>query len=145
MINKTIIFVLLNFLVGFISDIILNDLSTYYGIVKSLQSYFYKQSILKCAWDAGLTIIIALFLTMLLSTILFGFVYPNNLYKLSKFCVLAFVIGYGLDVLIDKMKIFGNRLDEYYKQVGGGLWGAIAFVFAIVISYFIQTYILPIL
>jgi len=134
MINKTIIFVLLNFLVGFISDIFLNDLSTYYGFITSLQSYFYKQSIIVCAFEAGITIVIALILTMLLSTVLFGFVMPNNLESLSKFCVIAFVLGYGLDILIDKMKIFGNRLNEYYKAVGAGLWGAIAFIFAIIIS-----------
>jgi hypothetical protein len=36
------------------------------------------------------------------------------------------------------MKIFGNKLDRYYKELGAGFWGATAFVFSIVISYNIQ-------
>jgi hypothetical protein len=67
------------------------------------------------------------------------------LYSLGKFCVLAFIIGYILDIAIDKLKIFGNRLNTYYKALGAGLWGAIAFIFAIVISYFIQKTIIPLL
>ena len=33
---------------------------------------------------------------------------------------------------------FGNELDLYYKVAGAGLWGALAFVFSIIISYIIQ-------
>lgn len=145
MINNTIIFILLNFLVGFMSDIVLNDLSTNYGIVSSLKSYFYKQSILKCAVEAGLTIVVALLITMFVSFILFKFIMPYNLFSLSQFLILAFSLGYIIDIFIEKNKIFGNRLNEYYKQVGGGLWGGLAFVFSIVISYFIQTNILPLI
>ena len=145
MINNTIIFILLNFLVGFMSDIVLNDLSTNYGIVSSLKSYFYKQSILKCAVEAGLTIVLALLITMFVSFILFKFIMPYNLFSLSQFLILAFSLGYIIDIFIEKNKIFGNRLNEYYKQVGGGLWGGLAFVFSIVISYFIQTNILPLI
>ena len=145
MINNTIIFILLNFLVGFMSDIVLNDLSTNYGIVSSLKSYFYKQSILKCAVEAGLTIVLALLITMFISLILFKFIMPYNLFSLSQFLILAFSLGYIIDIFIEKNKIFGNRLNEYYKQVGGGLWGGLAFVFSIVISYFIQTNILPLI
>ena len=43
--KSTIIFLFLNFTVSFMSDIILNDLSTNYNIIKPLQSYFYKHSI----------------------------------------------------------------------------------------------------
>jgi hypothetical protein len=145
MINNTIIFILLNFLVGFMSDIVLNDLSTNYGIISSLRSYFYKQSILKCAFEAGLTIIIALFITMFVSLILFKFIVPYNLFSLGQFSILAFSLGYIIDILIEKNKIFGNRLNEYYKQVGGGFWGGLAFVFSIIISYFIQRNILPLI
>jgi len=145
-INKSIIiFLFLNFVVSFMSDIILNDLSTNFNIVKPLQPYFYKQSIIKTAFDAGMTVLFALIINMLFSYFLFGFVVPNNFTNLIYFCSLAFFIGYVLDVLIYKFKVFGNRLDVYYKKLGAGLWGSLAFVFSIVISYFIQKHIFIIL
>jgi len=145
-INKSIIiFLFLNFVVSFMSDIILNDLSTNFNIVKPLQPYFYKQSIIKTAFDAVMTVLFALIINMLFSYFLFGFVVPNNFTNLIYFCSLAFFIGYVLDVLIYKFKVFGNRLDVYYKKLGAGLWGSLAFVFSIVISYFIQKHIFIIL
>jgi hypothetical protein len=127
------------------SDIVLNDLSTYYGFIKSLQPYFYKQSILSCAAAAGITVIIVLILTMLVSYSLFGFIIPKKIYELFQFSILAFCLGYIADIFIEKQKIFGSRLEAYYKSVGAGIWGAIAFVFSILISYFIQKNIIPLL
>jgi hypothetical protein len=139
--KSIIIFLFLNFAVSFTSDIILNDLSTNYNIVKSLQSYFYKQSIIKSAFDAGITVLFALMINMFFSYFLFGFIIPSNFTNLIYFCILAFLIGYVLDILIYKFKVFGNRLDVYYKKLGAGFWGSLAFIFSIVISYFIQKYI----
>jgi len=139
--RSIIVFMFLNFAVSFASDIILNDLSTNFNIVKSLQPYFYKQSIIKCAFDAGVTILFALVINMFLSYFLFGFVIPKNLTDLLYFCILAFLLGYILDILIYKFQTFGDRLNVYYKTLGAGFWGGLAFVFAILISYFIQKYI----
>ena len=139
--KSIIVFVFFNFAVSFISDIILNDLSTHFNIVTSLQPYFYKQSIIKCAFDAGLTVLFALVINMIFSYFLFGFIIPNNFTNLIYFCVLAFFIGYIMDILIYKFKVFGDRLNVYYKKLGAGFWGALAFVFSIVISFFIQKYI----
>ena len=139
--RSIIIFMFLNFAVSFASDIILNDLSTNFNIVKSLQSYFYKQSIIKCASDAGITILFALVINMFFSYFLFGFLIPKTLTDLFYFCILAFLLGYILDILIYKFQIFGDRLNVYYKTLGAGFWGGLAFVFSIVISYFIQKYI----
>ena len=136
--KSTIIFLFLNFAVSFMSDIILNDLSTNYNIIKPLQSYFYKHSIIKSAFDAGITVLFALVINMFFSYFLFGFIVPNNFTNLIYFCILAFFIGYIIDILIYKLNIFGNRLNIYYKKLGAGLWGALAFVFSIIISYFIQ-------
>lgn len=136
-----IVFVLINFVISAASDVVLNDLSTHYGFVTSLIPYFKNQSIILCAVSAGITVVSALLLNMVVSYFLFGFAVPSNLKQLLYFCILAFILGYGIDVWIYKMKIFGNRLDTYYKQLGAGLWGAIAFVFSIVISYFIQQYL----
>jgi hypothetical protein len=141
--NPIIIFMFLNFAISFMSDIMLNYLSTNFNIVKSLQSYFYKQSIIKCAVDAGLTVLFALIINMIFSYFLFGFLIPNNFTNLIHFCMLAFLIGYVLDILIYKFKIFGERLNVYYKTLGAGFWGGLAFVFSIVVSYFIQKYLKP--
>ena len=69
------------------SDIILNDLSTNFNIIKPLQSYFYKQSIIKTAFDAGATVLFALVINMFFSYVLFGFIIPNNFTNLIYFCV----------------------------------------------------------
>ncbi len=135
---KPITFILINFFVSFFSDIVLNDLSKY---IKSFQSYFHNQSIIKCAFIAGLTVVIALLINMGCSYFLFSFMVPNHFTQLLYFCILAFFIGYLIDIIIYKFKLI-DGLTNYYKAFGAGLWGAIAFVFSIVISYFIQKYIL---
>lgn len=139
---KPITFIIINFFVSFFSDIVLNDLSKYKSL-KSLQSYF-KQSIIKCAFVAGLSVVIALLITMGCSYLLFSFMVPNHLIQLTCFCMLAFFIGYLIDIIIYKFNII-DGLTNYYNAFGAGLWGAVAFVFSIVISYFIQKYILPLL
>lgn len=139
---KIILFLFLIFSVSFVSDIVLNDLSTHFNIIKSLQPYFYKQSILKCAFDAGITVLLAVLITMFFSYFLFVFIVPDTFMQLIYFCILAFLIGYMIDLFIYKFNVFGNRLTKYYNEYGAGLWGAFAFVFAIIISYFIEKYIL---
>lgn len=129
-----IVFLLINFIVSFLSDIVLNDSN----FIPSLRSYFHNQSIFKSAFLAGMTVVIALVINILFSYFLFGFTIPTNSTNLIYFSELAFVVGFIIDFLIFKLKIFGRRLDEYYKKAGIGFWGAIAFVFSIVISYFIQ-------
>ena len=139
---KPITFILINFFVSFFSDIVLNDLSRF-NIIKTLQSLqgYFKQSIIKCAFVAGLTVVIALLINMALSYLLFSFMVPSNLLQLTCFCILAFFIGYLMDIIIYRFKLI-DGLTNYYKAFGAGLWGAVAFVFSIVISYFIQKYIL---
>jgi uncharacterized membrane protein len=140
---KLFTFILINFFVSFFSDIVLNDLSKYKSL-KSLESYFNNQSIIKCAFIAGLTVVIALLINMGVSYFLFSFMVPGNFIQLSCFCILAFFIGYLIDILIYRFKLI-DGLTNYYKVFGAGLWGAVAFVFSIVISYFIQKYMLPLL
>ena len=142
---KVFTFLFINFVVAFISDIILNDLSTKYGMITSLKPYFNNQSIIKSGIYAGITIEFALITTILLFFSIFGFFLPINRKTLLYFCILAFIVGYAMDVSINNFKIFGNRLDKYYKEMGSGFWGAISLLFSILISYFIQKQILPIL
>jgi hypothetical protein len=132
------LFLLINFVVSFISDLVLNFLSTNYSIVPSLKPYYHQQSVIKLGIYAGITVVVGLLVTLLLYYILFGLLLPNNYKSLMYFCIFAFVIGYVLDIIIYKMKLFGNKLDRYYKELGAGFWGATAFIFSIIISYFIQ-------
>ena len=142
---KVIIFIIINFIISALSDIILNLLSSSliakkynFKIILSLKPYFKNKSIIESAVYAGLTIICALLITILASKTFLGFYIPNNNNELIKFIFIAFLIGYVADIIIDRFKIFGNELELYYKTAGAGLWGALAFIFSIIISYLIS-------
>jgi hypothetical protein len=149
---KFFTFILINFIVSVFSDIILNDMANGYKpgflnsrIINSLKPYFANKSIIISAIYAGLTICVTLILLSFITKILFEFYIPKNIRELSKYVVLGFILGYVVDILIDKLDIFGQSLQPYYKVAGAGLWGALAFIFSIIISYFIQKNILPLL
>jgi len=57
------------------------------------------------------------------------------------FLGIAFPLGYLFDILIEKYKVFGNTLDEYYRVAGSGFWGAVAFIISILVSYGIQSFL----
>lgn len=135
-------FILINFIVSFLADIILNDLSTNYNIITELKSYFKTKSIIEAAIYAGLTIISALIMSMIISKYLYNFYIPTNNNQLIKFNIIAFIFGYIYDILIHKLNIF-DGLEEYYNKYDSGLWGAFAFIVSINISFIIQKYILP--
>lgn len=143
--------VLLNFFIGFVSDLILNYLSRQKyapASIKTLEIYFKRKEIkteplrtIISAINAGLTIVACLLIIMFISHFMFGFAFPVRLKQLYKYIVLTFIVGYAADVIIYKLHIFGDTLDPYYKVVGAGLWGALAFIFSIVLSYFLNFYL----
>ena len=144
---KALLFIIIVFIVSALSDVLLNLLSRNsltkeynFKIILSLKPYFKNKSMIQSAVYAGITIIVALLINMLISKNIFGFYVPRNNNELIKFLSIAFPLGYIIDILIDKLKIFGSSLDLYYKAAGAGLWGALAFVFSIIISYCIQKY-----
>ena len=137
-----LLYIFTNFEIAFVSDIVLNDLATYYGMVPFFKPYFAGQSIVGCGVAAGLTVVMGLVLTMIAAYSILGFWIPNTVGKLTSFSIIGFILGYLLDIFIKQYHIFGNRLDAYYKKMGARLWGGLAFVFCIVISYFIQKNIL---
>jgi hypothetical protein len=126
-----ILFVVMNFLIGFFSDIALNLTN----LVPSLKPYFKNKTIIVSAIYAGLTIVVALLITMFFSWLLFGFSVPLKTEHFIKFIILAAIIGYIADWYIYKAKVFGQDLDQYYKSLGIGFWGSAAFVFSIALSY----------
>tara|TARA_Y100000768_G_C23872889_1_gene631332 strand:- start:407 stop:820 length:414 start_codon:yes stop_codon:yes gene_type:complete len=125
----TILFV--SFWIGFVSDIVLNYLSSKKSgkIIESLRPYFEKQTCLFAAIYAGLT-------TMPLVYISWKF--ANNLIQSI---TLAFVIGYIADIAIDKYKIFGDDLDYYYAVAGSGFWGGAAIIFALLVTLIISLFL----
>lgn len=140
---KITTFIFINFVVSFISDIILNDLSKKH--IQALIPYFKDKYIFEAGVYAGLTICLTLIFVMFVSNKMFKFHIPNSTNEIVKFCVLAFVIGYIVDMYINRFKIFGNTLDEYYELYGEGLYGGLAFLFSILLSLLIQKKLLPIL
>lgn len=137
-------FTFINFIVGFISDIVLNDLSRMKNInspiIESLQIYFEKKYIIEAAFYAGLTVIITLTPILILHKYLLSILQIDELFLLI---VLGFIIGYIVDILIEKLYIFGPTLDRYYKLAGSGFYGGLAIVFSIIVSYLLQIYLLP--
>lgn len=149
---KLVTFLIINFIVAMISDITLNDIANNKGpkfiksdIISSLKPYFQNKSIIITSIYAGLTICLAAIILSLISKPTLGYYVPNNFKQLLIYLIPAFLIGFLLDIAIDKLNIFGDSLKAYYKTEGAGLWGALAFIFSIVISYLIQKYILPLL
>jgi hypothetical protein len=131
-------FILVNFIVSAISDLVLNILSRQNISPKeitSLKSYFDLHSPITTAIYAGLTVVSVLIVNILLASILFKFSIPTNISQLFIFILIAYPLGYFADIFIYKYSVFGNELDEYYETTGAGVWGALAFVFAIIVSY----------
>lgn len=135
-------FIFLNFMVSLFSDIVLNDLSRsgLYNELSTLRPYFKDKYILQAGIYAGITIVIGLVFLLLLSKIIFNFYAPNNINDLLRFIIIAYPLGYIYDYLIYKFNIFGDSLKLFYKEFGVGHWGALAFIFSIVVSYFLHTY-----
>ena len=134
-------FILINFIIAFISDLLLNVLSRLSFLPKyitSLYSYFehYKSPILTGIY-AGITVITVLIATMIISHYMFNFSVPSSSQELYKFLILSFILGFIADILIYKLHIFGSTLDEFYSVVGAGFGGAISLVFCIIVSYYI--------
>jgi hypothetical protein len=142
------LFIFLNFIISAISDVALNIISNTNNIqntsriIAALKPYYKTKTMLEAAVYAGITIVIALLITMATTKLSIGLTVPSNNIELLKFLGIAFVIGFIIDKLIYKLKIFGNSLDEYYKEAGSGFWGALSFVFSITISCLLMRIVL---
>ena len=140
-----VLFVIINFCVAYVSDNVLNDLSKYSKIkaFKSLSPYFKKKSIVGAGIYAGLTVALATILLMIIYNTIFNTYLPNTTsFKYSSttlmvyfiFFIIAYFIGYAMDVFIYKMNIFDN-LQTFYNEVGAGNGGAISFLFSLSLSF----------
>ena len=132
------------FMVACFSDIILNYISHQSWspqTIRTLKQYFDKHGPILSSIYAGLTVLVVLLFTTLLSYALLGYGIPKTINQLYTFLLLAFPIGYISDIIINRYKIFGTDLDAYYNIAGEGFWGGLSFIFAIIIGYNIQLYV----
>jgi hypothetical protein len=139
-----LLFIIINFCVAYVSDNVLNDLSKYSKIktFKSLSPYFKKKSIVGAGIYAGLTIVTATIILMVSYNTIFNTYLPDTTsFKYFStafmtyfiFFVIAYLIGYALDVFIYRMNIFDN-LQPFYNEVGAGNGGALSFLFSLIVS-----------
>jgi hypothetical protein len=142
--DANMLFILLNFAVSFFSDIGLNILHRAHirqlKIINALEPYFKNKGVFESATYAGITVVVVLVIVMGIFKIIQNVYTPNNIREILIFLLIAFLVGYLADVFIDKYKVFGNTLDDYYREAGSGFWGGIAFVFSIIISLLILYY-----
>lgn len=141
-------FLFIIFVVSAIADIALNDLTnTQLGrtsrIITALLDYFKGKLILESAAYAGITVVVATMIVMVITAQLLEFTVPTTWEQLGVAMAIAYGVGYALDVAIERLKIFGNTLDRYYRAAGAGHWGAISFEVALVVTFIIQRYVVP--
>jgi len=138
--NILILFIIINFIVSAISDIIIQyfvyqpDAN---ARLKSLRHY-YKVYGKTAIILAGIPVCLLLLIHFLLFKVLFGIYLPTRSTKyIIYFIILSFILGYVTDYIINKHHVFGHALDEYYKIPYAYVWGMLAYVFSIIISYII--------
>ncbi len=136
---KIIIFLIIIFIISFISDIILRFVSPNY--IQSLVPYFEKHSIIEGGVYAGITIVIATIIMMYINKVIFGEFLPTSLKEIIIFMIMAFVVGWIIDVIIMKADIFGPSLRPFYETYGAGFWGAASFVFALLLTFILNKFV----
>jgi hypothetical protein len=131
-----VLFVIINFCVSYVCDNVLNDLSKYtqYKAFTSLAPYFKDKSIVVAGIYAGITVAFATTLLLIFNRLFLNTYFPTTNSDFVVMILVAYVIGYALDVFIYKMNIFDN-LQPFYKTVGAGNGGALSFLFSLIISF----------
>lgn len=143
MISDELLFLLLNAKIAFFSDILLNILansdikyfknSGFYNSLKTLKPYFLNKSMFQAAFYALLTLVIIVGIIMKLFQIFYNKYLPENKKEIFIYLVLSFIVGYISDILIYKLDIF-PKLQNYYRVVGKGFWGALSIVFSVSVA-----------
>ena len=139
--NIIILFIIINFIVSAISDIIIQYFAYQPDAnarLKSLRHYYKVYGKITSIILAGITVCLLLLIHLLLFKVLFGIYLPTYSTKLIiYFIISAFFLGYVTDYIINKLHVFGHALDEYYKIPYAYVWGMLAYAFSIIISYII--------
>ncbi len=128
--------IIIFFLIGFFSDIILNVLS-HTNFVPSLLPYFKSKNFVEAGVYAGLTVLSAMIPLLFINKLLFKEYMPKKMNQIIIFIIIGFIIGYIYDIIIERMNIFGDSLKPFYKTYGVGFYGGASIVFTIISSYII--------
>lgn len=131
-----VLFIIINFCVSYVSDNVLSDLSKYTHVkaFTSLAPYFKNKPIVLAGIYAGITVAFATTLLLLFTQQFLNTYLPTTNSEFAATILIAYVIGYALDVFIYKMNIFDN-LEPFYKIVGAGNGGALSFLFSLIVSF----------
>lgn len=135
--------VFLNAIVSATADVCLNDLSRHHDFAK-LMPYFRTKSIVQAASISAATVGLAACLVLAVQDALFGRPLPTTWQQTLAFASLAFVLGFVLDVLIDKFNIFKD-LKQFYRHNGSGFWGGLSLLVSMLLSLLLQRLVLPVL
>jgi hypothetical protein len=135
---KYVIIVLFLFVIAAVSDIFLNQLS--YSLdanttLKSLRPYYSKYGSILSPILAAVTVLIVFFINNILFKIMFGNFLPTTSMQTVWFFVMAIILGILADVVIDRFKVFGTSLNEYYSLPFSYMWGFLAYLFALIGSF----------
>ena len=131
---QDLLFLSLNSLIGFTSDIVLNHLSNYKILnLHTLKPYFQNKSVITAGLYAMITVLIIVVIIMQTFRLYYNKTLPENTKETLVYLLLTFIIGYIADILIHKLDIF-PKLKLYYKVIGSGLWGGLAILFSVSIS-----------
>ena len=133
-----ITFLIIKFILGFISDGFLNLFSQKFKSFSSLKPYFKHYGTLPAMIYAGLTVmIVGLIMITFYAAITKQFgkltINVHSIY----FLILSFLFGFIFDIIINKAGIFGNLLDKYYyavTDIGSAILGGLALLFTTFIS-----------
>ena len=139
---KLFTFLLFNFIVSMVADIVLNDISrpplSSQFPSKSIQSlfpYFENKSILVAGIYAGLTVLIATCVLVLITKKLYGWYVPTNWNQFMIMSFIAFLLGYAIDILIEKANLFGSSLNFSF-YFGFFAWSFFFRSFPLVVFFF---------
>lgn len=137
-------FTLVLFLVSAVSDIVLNYLSQQKNAnatLKSLRPYYNKYGDILSPILAGVTIITVYIINVAIFQGVLRLLPDSYLRMLDRpglitilFISLAIILGILADIIIHNLHVFGNSLDQYYKQPFSYGWGFVSYLFALGIT-----------
>ena len=137
-------FTLVLFIVSALSDIVLNYFSQQNNAnstLKSLRPYYNKYGDILTPIIAGITILTVYLINVAIFKGVLRLLPDSYLRMLDRsgqsitfFIFLAIILGILADVIIHNLHVFGNSLDQYYKQPLSYGWGFVSYLFALFIT-----------
>lgn len=124
-----------------VADVTLNDLSRSKDFAR-LRDYFEQKSILQAAGYAALTVVIGSVAVVVATRLLFGFDVPARAEDTALLLATSFVVGYAMDIAIERMHVFSG-LEAYYDLYGAGAWGGLSLTVCMAMALALQFLLLP--